>query len=202
MVREIQPINHKPVNYLFFPTHKEQLAQLKASVNLEFGPQEAGQVNAIIDHITHLLDTAPTNPYAWDTDMVFYMGNAAMALGEAIQKLLGEQPGIIQSEMSISNDLVSKVSNSYSTYWLGVLDHDETVIAGDSGASSQKLAQDQGQLNIDNTKASASSAGFNGVTSAVTQGVSAKTSTYQNLVQQSNQVVTGLLSFISQIWVL
>lgn len=150
----------------------------------------------------HTLKTLSDNPFAFDNSILFTYSNAIFALGNAINRLLDVQPGLLASEEQISNELVGPLLHKWSAYWLGRLKDDVATIGGDSKDDPVKLAKDQGQLNLDSAASSASSTALNGVQSLITQGVSSKTTTYQNLSQQAMNVVVALLNFTSQNWVI
>lgn len=144
------------------------------------------------------------DPFAFDPSLKFTYSNAIFELGAAINELLGDQPGILASDMGIQNTLVSPIVNGYSTAWLNQLKADEQALDPNlhPGLSQQQIADDQAKMSEDNAASTASSTGLNGVMSMVSQGVSSKTTTYQNLAQQAQSVVTALLNFMSQIFVL
>ena len=142
-----------------------------------------------------------SDPFSFDPSLKFSYSNGIFEMGAAINELLSDQPDILAAEMGIQNTLVSPIVNSYSTAWLNQLKSDEQGIKN-AGTDQGKIAQAQGQMSEDNAASTASSTGLNGVMSMVSQGVSSKTTTYQNLAQQAQSVVTALLNFISQNWVL
>jgi len=181
------------------------LNQLEKIVTDRFGTANSAHVTAAVHQLINVVKATPKNddPFSFDDSIRFTYGNAIMALGAAINELLSDQPGLIASDMGISNGLVSKVMNDASNYWLGKIKDAQTTITNlPSDASSQQVAAAQSALTVANANSTASSTSLNGVMSMVTQGVSSKTSSYQNLVQQANGTVSSLLSFISQLWVI
>lgn len=140
-------------------------------------------------------------PFFFFKGLVFNALNAFSALAQAINELAADQPQIIAGEMGISNDLVTVIQQNFSQAWVTQLQADEDKLK-EPNLTPQQIAQYQGQLNVDNSAAAASSAGLNGVLSLITQGVSGKTTTMQNLMQEFVQVATGGINTFSQDWVL
>ena len=92
-------------------------------------------------------------------------------------------------------------SNNASNFWNAVLNNDETWIAASSGNAQQQSIYSN-DMNINNTKASQTSTGYNNILSGLAQQTSSMTSNYGNLSQLANTVVTGLASAINQDWVI
>ena len=179
---------------------QKELPGFQDELNRNVAPEKAAEVNEIIDELKTLTDKPP---FYFDDSMRFSYLGGIMALGRAINELLGDQQEILASNMGISNGLVSTEISKWSDQWLHQLQKDQDAINKlTSKSTGAEIAQAQGQLSLDNAASTASSTGLNGVMNMITQAVSSKTSTYQNLVQQSNQVVTSLLSFMAQVWVI
>lgn len=185
-----------------------ELSQIKKALDAHFGGN-ASKADTAIDTFSDVLKgvasnakkDANTDPFAFDPSLNFTYSNAIFALGAAINELMATQPGIIAADQAIQNNLVSQISTNFSNAWLAQLKTDEAAIQA-AGTDAGKIAAAQGQMSVDNAASSASSQLMNSAMSLVTQGVSSKTTTYQNLAQQAQSVVTALLNAMVQNWVL
>lgn len=142
-----------------------------------------------------------TNPWAFDDTPIYTLMNAMTAIARATNSLLGDQTKLIQGLMAFSSNLIGPESNNASNFWNAVLNNDETWIAASSGNAQQQSIYSN-DMNINNTKASQTSTGYNNILSGLAQQTSSMTSNYGNLSQLANTVVTGLASAINQDWVI
>ena len=153
--------------------------------------------NNIIPGTATPKNTAPVNPWAFDDTPIYTLMNAMTAIARATNSLLGDQTKLIQGLMAFSSNLIGPESNNASNFWNAVLNNDETWIA-DSSGDPQKQSIYSNDMNINNTKASQTSTGYNNILSGLAQQTSSMTSNYGNLSQLANTVVTGLASAINQ----
>ncbi len=188
---------------------QQVLDEIKDFATKQAGPEKAADVIQAADHLGDLLahtsgSVLPmliTSPFDFDDSIVFSYKNGIFALANAINGLLAMQPQIISSEMAISTELVSPQITKWSDYWLEQLQTIEAAIKTlgpkpDPGT----LADYQAQMSVASAQSSASSTSLNGVLSMLTSGTSSKTTTYQNLTQQVQSVVTALLNAMIQNW--